>query len=55
MAALAKASTIVYRIDKIIISSPLEKDFAGTMIKNKEIHNSYKDTFETLWNVSSVP
>lgn len=47
--APAKASTIIYGTDKTLIFLPLLDDFAGIAIKNKEIHNSYKDFFDLMW------
>lgn len=47
--APAKASTIIYGTDKTLIFLPLQDDFAGIVIKNKEVHNSYRDFFDILW------
>lgn len=47
--APSKSSTIVYGKDKVLIFLPMKKDFSGIIIKNKEIHNSYKDFFNILW------
>lgn len=43
-----KTSTIVYGNDKVLLFLPLE-EFAGIRIKNKEVHNSYKEYFDILW------
>ncbi len=45
----ASASTVIYGTDKVLVFLPMEKDFAGILIKNKEIHASYKDFFDILW------
>ncbi len=46
-----KTSTIIYS-DKILLFLPLE-EFAGIRIKNKEIHDSYKEYFDILWKKSN--
>lgn len=46
-----KTSTIIYDKDKILLFLPLE-EFAGIRIKNKEIHNSYKEYFNIIWKKS---
>jgi len=46
-----KTSTIIYGNDKILLFLPLE-EFAGIRIKNKEIHDSYKEYFDILWKKS---
>lgn len=47
--APSRSSTTIYGKDKVLLFLPLEKDFTGIIIQNKEIHNSYKDFFDILW------
>lgn len=49
----AKTSTIVYDRDKVVIFLPLE-EFAAIRIKNKEMHDSYKQYFGLLWKSSKL-
>lgn len=45
-------STFIYGKDKVLIFLPIENDFTGIVIKSKEVWESYKNTFNILWNIS---
>lgn len=47
----SKSSIIIYGDDKVLLFLPIE-EFAGIRIKNKEIHNSYKEYFSLLWKLA---
>jgi sugar-specific transcriptional regulator TrmB len=47
----SKSSIIVYGEDKVLLFLPIG-EFAGIRIKNKEIHDSYKEYFNILWKKS---
>lgn len=46
-----RSSIAVYGTDRVLLFLPLQ-DFAGIRIKNKEIHDSYKEYFDMLWKES---
>ncbi len=46
------SSTVVYGTDKVLIFLPMKDGFSGIIIKNKEIHNNYRDFFDILWKQS---
>lgn len=47
----SKSSIIIYGEDKVLLFLPIE-EFAGIRIKNKEIHESYKEYFNVLWKIA---
>ena len=49
----SKTSIIIYEDDKVLLFLPLQ-EFAGIRIKNKEVHNSYKEYFDILWKKSKI-
>ncbi len=47
----SKTSIIIYSENKVLLFLPLE-EFAGIRIKNKEVHDSYKEYFNLLWKLA---
>ena len=47
----SRSSIIIYGKEKVLLFLPIQ-EFAGIRIKNKEIHDSYKEYFDILWKIA---